>query len=511
MKPSAKSYQEIPLQIVGSTKFGRYPKISVEETWNFIISDNWLVPSAGYKSIQTIDPNGQGRGIYASEKLDKLFVVINNDVYYFDSTLNRFKIGNINTFAGDVFIAENNAGQVAFSDLSKIYIYDNNTGLFTAASIDFVPGYITFQNGRFISPARTGNVDYLWRLSDLNNGVSWPTGTGFTGSLQTKPDRTVAAVRFPARGNLLLIFGETVAEQWIDNGNPLFPYQRSQSTNIDYGCINAATIGEMDNIVCWIGANEKSGPVIMYTNGGDPQHISTDGIDFKFSTLKNPSNSYGFMFKQDGHVIYVVTFPDDNLSYMYDFNTKAFFTLTDEHGNYFIAKRVVFFNNKYYFVSFRDGNLYEFGTQFTTYDYGTKVYEIPRVRIVPNIRLPDQSRFIAGYTGFTIEQGMVPFPDRNTSFALMTQDYNNITMQNLINLGGGFNYRDGVPRVDLSLSKDGGVSYGSIVSRELNSLGVRQNRLMWWRLGQANDLVLQFRFVSFGRFVATNGVTGIHM
>ena len=310
-----------------------------------------------------------------------------------------------------------------------------------------------------------------------------------------KPDRTVAAVRFPGRGNLLLVFGETVTEQWIDVGNPLFPYQRSQSSNMDFGCLNAATIAEMDNIVCWLGANEKSGPVIMYSTGGDINHISTDGIDFRFAQLKEPQNSYGFMFKQDGHVIYVITFPTDNISYMYDFNTKAFFTLTDEHMNYFIAKRVVFFDDKYYFVSFRDGNLYELGTNYTNYDYGNgKVYEIPRIRILPPIRLPDQSRFIVGYTAFTIEQGEIPFDARDTTFALATEDMNLLAMENNILLGGGFNYRINVPRVDYSVSKDGGVNFGSTVSRELNPQGIRQNRLAFWRMGQANDFTQKISF-----------------
>jgi hypothetical protein len=250
----------------------------------------------------------------------------------------------------------------------------------------------------------------------------------------------------------------------------------------------------------------------MYSTGGDIDHISTDGIDFKLANLTEPSDCYGFMFKQDGHVCYVITWPTDNVSYMYDFNTKRFFTLTDENQDAFIAKRVVFFNEKYYFVSIRDGNLYEFGTQYTDYDYGDDVkFEVPRIRIVPSIRLPDQSRFIAGYTGFTIEQGAIEYNNRDTVFDLMTEDYNYLTMENDILLGGGYNYANNVPRVDLTLSKDGGVTFGSTSSRPLNPLGKRQNRLAWWRLGQANDFVQQFRFLGFGRFVATNGITGIKL
>lgn len=60
-------------------------------------------------------------------------------------------------------------------------------------------------------------------------------------------------------------------------------------------------------------------------------------------------------------------------------------------------------------------------------------------------------------------------------------------------------------RVDLSLSKDGGVSFGSNIPKILNPLAHRQNRLIWWQLGRANHLTLQLRLWSFDRFVVGNG------
>jgi hypothetical protein len=297
------------------------------------------------------------------------------------------------------------------------------------------------------------------------------------GLIQTKPDKAVACIRFPGRGNLLLVFGSTIAEHWYDVGAALFPYQRSQSTNLDYGCLNPATIAESENMVCWLGINEKSGPTIMYSSGGDINHLSTDGIDFKLATLTNPANSYAFMFKQYGHLFYVITFVTDGVTYAYDFKNQAFYTLSDENLSYFPAKRVAFFNDEYYFVSINDGNIYQLGSQFDNYDYGDgRVFDAPRIRILPSINFPDQSYFVSGYTGFTIEQG--------------------ITNQ--------------VQRVDMSLSKDGGVNFGSVASKTLNTLGNRQNRLMYWNLGMANDLTQQFRFYGLNRFLITNGITGIY-
>ena len=46
------------------------------------------------------------------------------------------------------------------------------------------------------------------------------------------------------------------------------------------GCINPATIAALDEYVVWLAQNEKSGPIIMYSTGGMPKKITTDGIDY---------------------------------------------------------------------------------------------------------------------------------------------------------------------------------------------------------------------------------------
>lgn len=512
MKDGAPKYKDVPLSIVGSTKFGRFAKISVEQTYNMIISDQFLVPFAGYKRIDVIDDTGEGRGIYSSQRLNQMFLVIDDNAYQYDSTLTRQFIGKLSTSIGDVYIAENNNAQIVFSDNLNLYVWDQSGSsptwnVLTPAILGFTPGYITFQNTRIISPNTTSS---LWRLSMLNQALTWPTGSQYEGALQTKPSLAVATVRFPGRGNLLLVFGETVTELWNDIGAALFPYQRNQSINLDYGCLSASTIAESENIVCWLAANEKSGPTIMYTTGGDLQKISTDGIDYRLAQLTDPQNSYGFMLKQDGHLLYVITFVTDNVTYTYDFNTQQFFTLTDENMNAFIVKRVAFFNDQYYFVSIKDGNLYQMGTQFLNYDYGDGyVFEVPRVRITPHLTMPDQSRFVAGYTGFTVEQGQFEFPNRDTRFNLNTQNFNQITTQGGLIISGGQDFTNYAPKINLCTSKDGGVNFGMRYPKFINPLGKRANRLMWWQLGACNDLVQMFEFHGFNRFVASDGITGV--
>lgn len=533
-KDSAARYKDLPLKMVGGTRFGRYSKVSSEQTFNLIVSDGFMVPFAGYQLAIQIDPEGEGRAIFSSAKENRMFAVIDSTVYVISPGLGYVPaIGNLATTAGTpCYVSENNNGIVLFSDTEYLYSYSYATNVLTqltsTKSVIAEPGYITFQNGRFIVPDLSTN---LWYISGVGN-TTFAATSQFQGALQTKPDTCQACIRFPGKGNLLLVMGNIVTEQWQDIGAQLFPYQRTAYSNIDYGCINPESIDINEEYACWVAGNEKSGPFIMYTDGNGVKRISNDGIDFKLANLKDPTNVYGFFFRQDGHLIYVATWPTDAISYAYDFNTSEFFTLSSEQMGAYIAKDVSYFDGSYYFVSIIDGNVYQMSSNLYTYDYGNgNVHEIPRIRIPPPVRMPDQSRFVTGYAGFTIEQGQFSYDQRDTRSLLADEADNPITTQGgqpyLVPLsppnqnqysqqgarqyiGNGYNFRTNVPRVDLNLSKDGGVNYGNVVSINMRPQGKRQNRLMWWRLGQANDLTLCFRMLGFGRYTFTDGILGVY-
>lgn len=524
--------QEIPLKMVGGTKFGRYNKISDEQTWNMIVSDGALVDYAGYQNAfpAPVVAGGKGRGIYSSVNGNFMVVVIGSEAWTvsFNSAdeLVATAIGALATSQGDVFISENNAFQIGITDGTNLYVYKYPTP--TSPSTSFListtsltpgpgqfnvpfdhPGYISFQLGRLIV-ADTGTQN--WYLSGINAATQWsPTDTSnqaYAGSISLKPDHIQGAVPIPGSGNNLAVFGHTVMELWQFTGNALFPYQRASTYNVDYGCLNPSSIAALDSYIVWLSSNEQGGATLMIVkDAGREESISTDGIDFKLANLTDPSNCTGFLFRQDGHLLYQFTFPDDNLSYVYDFNTKLFFNVSDEQQNYHIARNVVFYSNDYYFVSLNDGNVYIFGTQFTNLQYSsTNIQMMPRIRICPPVRLPSQRMFIVKSLGFTVENGQPNTPI--TAFAsqflitqdgnmLITQDGNYLfTQPNTYIIDGAF-----TEAIDLSISRDGAETFGNSVRQYMNATGNRKSRMIFQRLGQANDFTAQIRFIGYGRFV----------
>lgn len=569
------NFTQVPLNIVGSSTFGRYPKISIEKTYNLFISDNFLVPYSGYRIA--INPaqfgNGkEGRGIFSSQKFPtttdhSMVVVVDDRVYLvtaaFNPANNEFigtetQIGTLQTSTGVVYIAENNKPQIGISDGTAFYIYDPTiSATVQAQTLDFVPGYLTFHESYFILAASQDNSPSLsvtpanntWHLSAINDGTSWPDTN--IGLLTTKPDNVQAVVRFPSKGNMIFVMGSIVTEAWFNTGAQLFPYQRNNQFNIDYGCIQPATVAYSDEIVVWLAQNEESGPIIIYSDGGMPKKISTDGIDYLFSTLSDPTDSEAFLYRQDGHLFYHINFFTDNLSLFYDFITDKFYHATDQNLNYYIASKVAFFQNQYYFISRNTGALYALDTIFTTYQDidnlgNIQTFVIPRSRTCANVRAPDQEYRIVNDIGFTIESGETDYQQQDLGVIYLitqdrkflitqgkfpafitqdgkildAQDGSTLVPQNVSSGTGDFliaqqralsdaNSNLSLSHVDLSISDDGGATFGNEWAYYLPPIGHRKNRLMWWQIGIANDFVPQFKFWTTGRVVATDGIVNL--
>jgi len=473
------------LDIVGGTAFGRYPKISNESTYNMIISDGALVPFAGYETIAQITTGGNARQVYNSVLANMLVAVIGNSVFTISAGFTPLKIGSIDSYSGDVYISDNLAGQIAIVDGINVYIYNYINNSYQTIAVDFAPVYITYQDTFFI--AADGNTNQ-WRLSANSDGTQWPPDAQHVGELQSKPCKTVAVV---ALDRILIVMGQTVSEPWYDAGQQLFPYVRNDSYCIDYGCVSTQTIASGFGMIIWLASNQQSGLAIMVSQeGGPPTPLSNDGLDFQFASLTRPQDSFGMLYKLEGHIIYQITFTTDNYTYMFDFNTGKFFSLTDENLNHHIARRIVFFNGYNYFISFDDGNLYKMASTITNYNGAS----IPRIRIPKNIRFPGNDKFIIQNITLTMESGEnvwgaikeLPTDTTNTDFL-------------------------GQNRIDLNMSTDGGYRWGYSMSKQLRNLGHFKNNVRFWKLGgQQNDVVLKFRFVSEGRFIVTGATISIY-
>lgn len=629
------NFKQFPLDIVGSSSFGRYPKISASKTYNMFQSSSeenaFMVPYPGYRigiPSSQLGNGSSGRGAITCVKFNAMCIVIDENVYLISLVYNQQKdkitqqqislIGTLKTATGVVYIAENNRPQIVISDGINIYVYDPQyTGVklpftvvssasisdlsfsgytftvgdiitlstgtggslpsglsagvqyyvsassidlsssiqlttnitdaysgqnpvvfngttgsvpyfidtrpsFSIIDIDFKPGQLTYHD-TYIIVAATRDVsqgavlDNTWRLSLQNNATQFPPFAQFVGLIETKPDITQAVARLPSGGNMIFVFGKNLGEPWFNEGANLFPYERNNQYNSDYGCASAATVTWLDNIIVWLAINEKSGPIIMFSTGSYPEKITTDGIDFLFSQLQNPQDSQAFLYRQDGHLIYHINFYSDNISFFYDFNTQKFYNACDANRNYYHISQIMFYNNQYFGISKDSGEFYIFDTTFYTYQQtdsvgNVTISEIPRIRICQELRYPGQYYFIINDAGFTIESGETDYvyENRGPSYwgtqpsTNFISDESNPTTEYFAGPPNNILVPK-PPKVSLRVSYDGGASFSHGCDYDLFPIGKRVNKLQWWQLGMTNNAVLEFTFWSIGRVVVTNG------
>lgn len=470
-----KGTKRIPLGIVGGTKFSRYPTMTDETTINMMVTGDKnsqaLVNYLGYKKEISF-PKGEPRGIYVSTRLNEMFVVIGGNLYIINNVLGYRLLGNLDTFSGPVFMIENQNNQIGLVDGLNLYVYNYLFNTFNRIIVpNITPSYIEF-------------LDTYAILSDSNRGlyiISAPNDmTSYTAldeaTIQTKADQLQAT---PRLDRTLFVQGKKATELWNDQptqavqglGSINFPFKRNNSFSIDYGVISTSTIASAFGMLVWFGFNTESGPSIVYTNGGKPQLVSGEGLDFLLNNLKKPEDSTAFLFKDNGHILYQITFfnPLDDKTIVYDFTNQLWYNATDENLSHFIAKKTAYFNDKFYFINFdkNDPGLYEMNVNINTYDGKT----IPRVRVTEPIKLDGQG-FILNRVELMMEHGE-------------SDDYR---------------------RIDLAASFDGGQSfqYGA-QPFIMNQLGHRIGQVKWFKLGFGNDIRLKFQFWSKGRFVVTSG------
>lgn len=513
---------EVPVKIVGSSIFGRYPFISGERTYNMFISDDYLVNFAGYEfALEIVETATNGRGLFHSIRGNFLLAVVGANVYRInDNFAAPTLIDTIATNAGEVFMDENLSSQIGIVDGENLYIYNYFTGSFGLADVTFdgiTPNYITYQNTYFIignsSTTDTGNMWGVYEsgfVLPATNPLRLIEKTRL--ALQTKPDFAIAALRIPGKGNNLLVLGTTVAEIWSNVGGSEV-YRRNSSLNIDYGCISVSTIASSDEIIAWLSINEKSAPSIIYMAGGNAERISTDGIDFLLANIVRPDQSTALFYRQDGHLFYQLTFYNeaDNLTVVYDFTTQKFYDLTDTEFNYHPARQMVYFEGDIYFISLNNGNLYRMGSEITTYETTNNLQTtIPRIRVCDTFRGATPEKFRVQQFSFTIENGVEPLENLtgNCTGYILNEETNLpiYTEDGLPLMVEGSYCGDYWPRIDIRFSKNGARTFGSSIPYYMHSTGHYKNQPRFNRLGGCNMFTVQMRFYGFDRFIASNGM-----
>jgi hypothetical protein len=310
----------VRIPFVGPSATARSINADVQRSLNCYVEMDSASPRApialygtpGLRKVATL-PTGPVRACITEGGY--VWALAGNTVYRVSSAYVVTTVGTISTSAGEVGMASNGSEIIIVDGVGGYLVTVATATLAIIADADFPAGVkrATYQDGYFVV---TGDGSQSFYISGLINGGAWD-GLDFA-SAEGSPDNTVGVI---SDHRELWLFGANSAEVWVNTGSGDFPFERSGNTFIEHGCAAAGSITKLDNTVFWLGADDRGTGIVWRADGYTPLRISTHATEVAFSgyTL---SDAHGWSYQQDGHGFYVLHFPTDGKTWVYDVATQ---------------------------------------------------------------------------------------------------------------------------------------------------------------------------------------------
>lgn len=150
---------------------------------------------------------------------------------------------------------------------------------------------------------------------------------------QIEPDRGVCLAKQLV---YVLALKEWSTEVFYDAQNPVgaSPLAPVQGAKINYGCVSADTVQEIDGVLLWLATNRSSAAQVILVENLKPTVISTKPIERLLGEADFTSLA-SFGMKYEGHRFYGLTLKNNNITLVYDLTDKMWSQWTDSSGNYF--------------------------------------------------------------------------------------------------------------------------------------------------------------------------------
>jgi len=380
------------------------------------------------------------------------YVVSGPELYRIDTALTQTLLGTV-TGTDAVSMADNGI-QLFVACNPDGFIYNATTGVFGQITDPDFPGAVT-----------VAYLDSYFVFTEPNSQRAWVTalldGTSIDpldyASAEAAPDLLVAHI---VSHREVWMFGKNSVEVWYNAGNADFPLSRIQGAFIETGCDAPYSIAKMDNSIWWLGGDDRGRGIIYRSNGYQPARVSTEAIEYAIQKYSTISDAIGFAYQQAGHSFYVLTFPTENKTWVYDAATQLWHERLWFNNGDFVRHRAnckIIFNDMVIVGDYQNGNIYEYDLE-TYSDNGTIQRWIRSWRALP--------------TG--------------TNNGKRTTHH---SLEVFVESGTGLVTGQGSdPQIQLRWSDDGGHTWSNYHAKSIGKIGEFGKRVKWQRLGSTSGI-----------------------
>lgn len=392
--------------------------------------------------------NSPIRGVW--EVSGVLYVVHKDKLHGLLNSGQSTVLGILLTTEGLVSITDNGV-QICIVDGQYGYIFNRTTLAFERIIAEGFPAanHVDFSDGRFVVN-KVGTGEFY--ISDIYDGLTW--GALDFATAETSPD---GLVRVMADSGILLLFGDKTIEPWGNMGAIDFPYSRIGSGAIEWGLAARWSLCKYMDSLVFLRKNRLGQVQVCVHANGSAQGISTPEMDTVFGGYSAVSDAVAFAYMIGGHAFYQISFPSANATWLFDGQSKSWSKL-ESGGNRHRANLYVQLLAKNYVTDYENGKIYQLREDVYT-DNGATIAR----------------QFISRH----LSSG-----DFETISSLWIEMQAGVGDQ----VGQGFD-----PQIMMSISRDGGHTYGPEAWRSIGKVGQYTRRAKWNRLGRARDWLFKFR------------------
>lgn len=390
------------------------------------------------------------RGLLPVETTSFFYGVHRNTLYKVDNSGTMTSLGTLNTSTGRVGMAHNGA---------VILIVDGTNGYtYTIASNTFAQiGDADFLNG-----AKTcAWLDQLFIVEDGDQFATSPDGSAWDATeraaAESSPD---GIVRIIADHGELNVFGAISTEYWVTTPAVDFAFQPIKSATAEWGLAATWSACKANDTIVMLAKNNDGQASVVRLNGHVPQVISTPDIDAIINDYSTISDATGLAYKVGGHPFYQINFPNADASWLYDGLSNRWTAIKSYGMGRHRGEMAIQFLSRTVIADSENGRLYRLNPD--TYTENGEAIEVEMIS--ETLRLPDGQRFPVDRLRLDMEVGV-----------------------------GAVSGQGSIPQVMLSVSRDGGYTWGAEMWANAGQIGKYKTRVEWRRLGTSDQWTFKIR------------------
>lgn len=426
-----------------------------------------LIPTPGKRILVDVGTSP----IRAIVNWDDTIYVVGNDVVYkltineVTKTATASSIGNMASIVGKPLSYAQNTTQVIFVSGAGNpgFILTPSTDTITeitdaafvgGETVEYMDGYFIYNNGNAL------------KASAINDGLSWDALDSV--DVEADNDDVIAVIQDKRE---LWALGAKTTEIYYNSANTSgFPFSRREGASFNQGCAAKFSPVKIDNALMWL---DDRGYIVR-NNGYGISVVSTPAINAAIQEYTTISDAYAFKYTSQGHLCYVISFPSEKKTWVYNLTTQLW-------------------HEQAYFNPLSSELEHDLAICSTRY----KQWWLQGNRKNSEVYLVDAKYYKDG-------NDLIKRLRTSQHFGLEYQFLSVSELELHLEAGKGLT-TSGSPYITLRYSNDGGYTWSHKMHRDMGKLGEYNTRVRWNRLGAAREWLFEISTTEPVKFAIIGG------